>query len=79
MTYALNHRREVMNYPLTETCTFSVRCDPPYESEDGGSDETITTCAHTEVQRTLADLVLSNLTRLAPGQTPMIIEVRRTS
>lgn len=73
------HRTMAMHYTVTDDCTFTVRCDPPYESEDGGNDETVTTCKRIEMRETITELILANLDRLAPQQVPMLIEVRRLS
>jgi hypothetical protein len=73
----LDRRRMQMHYPLDASCIFTVRCDPPYESDDGRTDETLVTVKRDAVKRALDDL-LTNLDRLAPNQAPMIIEIRRT-
>jgi len=79
MSTATIHRTETMSYPVTAESQFAIRCDPPYESEDGGTDETLVTVKHGDVARTLADLAAANLNRLAAGQVPMIIEISRIS
>lgn len=78
-TTAAIHRTETMSYPVPADATFAIRCDPPYESADGGSDETLTTTTRDDVHRVIADLTAANLNRLAIGQVPMIIEVSRIS
>jgi hypothetical protein len=68
----------MMQYKMSAAAQFTVRCDPPYENDDGGHGElleTVTTDAVTVAVSRL--LSVTELGRLAPDQAPMIIEIRR--
>lgn len=55
----------------------SVRVDPPYEDQDGKQGDYTIECDETTVGRVLEN-VTDNLSRLDPGQVPIMIEIYRT-
>jgi hypothetical protein len=58
---------------------FTVRCDPPYEDDDGLPSETLVTVPAHELRSAILSAVAAVADRLLVDQAPAILEVRRLS